>query len=246
MNAHSFKMIINPPQQQQGQQRQPYTYSQPQNNQNVRYQPPHNRQQPYPPNNPLLSVDEAMRIYQKENQEIKEIQRRTAKQIAKLYEMMQDTTNQPTQVPPPVTNSPPAQPSQNPKSGINALQHKKKKKWRDVGDGEKRSYNLWYDLIAQLANSDDEEGESEVESDEEYSGECGEDEVGSEEENKEDSDGDDDDDESEEEEEENEDWLYDLLVKLYEAQEREKENGDNQSEEESNVENDIEDVEADD
>ncbi|MED6210933.1 hypothetical protein PIB30_068806 [Stylosanthes scabra] len=53
----------NPPQQQQGQQRQPYTYSQPQNNQNVRYQPPHNRQQPYPSNNPPLSVDEAIRIY---------------------------------------------------------------------------------------------------------------------------------------------------------------------------------------
>ncbi|MED6147689.1 hypothetical protein PIB30_046074 [Stylosanthes scabra] len=63
----------NPPPQQQGQQRQPYTYSQPQNNQNVRYQPPDNRQQPYPSNNPPLSIDEAMRIYQKENQEIKEI-----------------------------------------------------------------------------------------------------------------------------------------------------------------------------
>ncbi|MED6219187.1 hypothetical protein PIB30_033602 [Stylosanthes scabra] len=53
----------NPPQQQQGQQRQPYTYSQPQNNQNIRYQPPHNRQQPYPANNPTLSIDEAIRIY---------------------------------------------------------------------------------------------------------------------------------------------------------------------------------------
>ncbi|MED6143368.1 hypothetical protein PIB30_005640 [Stylosanthes scabra] len=63
----------NPPTQQQGQQRQSYTYSQPQNNQNVRYQPPHNRQQPYPSTNPPLSVEEPMRIYQKENQEIKEI-----------------------------------------------------------------------------------------------------------------------------------------------------------------------------
>ncbi|MED6166233.1 hypothetical protein PIB30_107056 [Stylosanthes scabra] len=34
-----------PPQQQQAQPRQPYTYSQPQNSQNPRYQPPHNRQQ---------------------------------------------------------------------------------------------------------------------------------------------------------------------------------------------------------
>ncbi|MED6111143.1 hypothetical protein PIB30_049789 [Stylosanthes scabra] len=47
-------------------------------------------------------------------------------------------------------------------------------------------------------------------------------------ENEEDSDGNDDD--ESEEEEENEDWLYDLLVELYETQEREKENGDSQSE----------------
>ncbi|MED6213648.1 hypothetical protein PIB30_095323 [Stylosanthes scabra] len=129
-----------------------------------------------------------MRIYQKENQEIKEIQRRTAEQIAKLYEMMQDTTNQSTQVPPPVTNSLPAQPSQNPKSGINALQHKKKKKGRDVGVEEKRSYNIWYNLIAQLADSVDEEGESEVESDEECSGESGEDKIETQEREKEDGD----------------------------------------------------------
>ncbi|MED6160622.1 hypothetical protein PIB30_053110 [Stylosanthes scabra] len=158
--------------------------------------------------------------------------------------MMQDTTNQPTQVPPPVTNPLPAQPSQNPKSGINALQHKKNNKGRDVGDSERISYNLWYDLIAQLADSDDEEEESEVESDEEYSDEFGEDEVGSEEENEEESD--EDDDNESEEEEENEDWLYDLLVELYEAQEREKENDDSQPEEESDIEDEIEYVEADD
>ncbi|MED6219278.1 hypothetical protein PIB30_034293 [Stylosanthes scabra] len=111
---------------------------------------------------------------------------------------------------------------------INALQNKKKKKGRDIGDSEKRSYNLWYDLIVQLADSDvDEEEESEVESDEEYSDESGEDEVGSEEENEEEFD-EDDDDESEEGDG-NEDWLHDLLVELYEAQEREKENGNSQS-----------------
>ncbi|MED6208289.1 hypothetical protein PIB30_043650 [Stylosanthes scabra] len=61
---------------------------------------------------------------------------------------MQDTTNQLTQVPPLVTNSLPAQPSQNPKSGINALQHKKKKKkGRDVGDGEKRCITPNYDTV---------------------------------------------------------------------------------------------------
>ncbi|MED6209007.1 hypothetical protein PIB30_050423 [Stylosanthes scabra] len=52
----------NLPQQQQGQQRQPYTYSQPQNNQNTRYHPPHNRQQPPLASNPPLSYEEAIRI----------------------------------------------------------------------------------------------------------------------------------------------------------------------------------------
>ncbi|MED6128541.1 hypothetical protein PIB30_098870 [Stylosanthes scabra] len=119
--------------------------------------------------------------------------------------MMQDTTNQPTQVPPPVTNPLPAQPSQNPKSGINALQHKKKEKGRDVGDSERRSYNLWYDLIAQLVDSDDEEEEErEDKSDGECSGESGEDEAGSEEDNEE---GSDEDDDESEEGEGNEDWL---------------------------------------
>ncbi|MED6119709.1 hypothetical protein PIB30_014080 [Stylosanthes scabra] len=110
----------NPPPQQQGQQRQPYTYSQPQNNQN-------------------------------------------------------DTTSSPAQVSPPAANTLPAQPSQNLKIGINALQHEKKKKGRHVGDEERRSYSL-YDLIAQLANSDDEE--SEVDSERGYSDESGEDRVG--------------------------------------------------------------------
>ncbi|MED6208175.1 hypothetical protein PIB30_042628 [Stylosanthes scabra] len=182
-----------------------------------------------------------MRIYQKENQEINEIQRRIAEQISKLYEMMQDTTSPPAQVPPPAANTLPAQPSQNLKSGINVLQHEKKKKGRDVSDGEKRSYNLWYDLIAQLANSDDEE--SEVESEGGYSDESGEGGVGREEENEEDSD--EDNGEESEGEEQNDDWQYDLLIELYEAQEREKENGDSQSEEESDVEDEIENDEAD-
>ncbi|MED6163429.1 hypothetical protein PIB30_079841 [Stylosanthes scabra] len=156
--------------------------------------------------------------------------------------MMQDTTSPPAQVPPPAANTLPAQPSQNMKSGINALQHEKKKKGRNVSDGEKRSYNLWYDLIAQLVDSDDEE--SEVKSEGEYSDESGEDGVERKEENEEDSD--EDNGEESEDEEENGDWLYDLLVKLYEAQKREKESGDSQSEEESDVEDEIEEVETED
>ncbi|MED6149769.1 hypothetical protein PIB30_065745 [Stylosanthes scabra] len=80
-----------------------------------------------------------------------------------------------------------------------------------------------------LADSDDEERE--VESEGGYSDDS-----------EEDSDGDED---ESEEEEENGDWLYDLLVELYEAQEREKESDDSQSEEESDVEDEIEEVETD-
>ncbi|MED6207383.1 hypothetical protein PIB30_035289 [Stylosanthes scabra] len=106
-------------------------------------------------------------------------------------------------------------------------------------------YNLWYDLIAQLADSDDEEEEeSEFESDEEYNDDSEDYEVDSEEENEEESD-EEDDDESEEGEG-NEDWLYELLIKLYEAQEREKENGNNKPEEGSDIEDEIKNVEVDD
>ncbi|MED6199019.1 hypothetical protein PIB30_072096 [Stylosanthes scabra] len=49
-----------PPQQPQAQPRQPYTYSQPQNSQNPRYQPPHNRHQSSPSNNPPFNFDEAI------------------------------------------------------------------------------------------------------------------------------------------------------------------------------------------
>ncbi|MED6186884.1 hypothetical protein PIB30_070914 [Stylosanthes scabra] len=66
-----------PPQQQQAQLRQLYTYSQPQNSQNLRYQPLHNRQQYSPSNNPPFNYDEAIRIVQKENQEMMEALKRT-------------------------------------------------------------------------------------------------------------------------------------------------------------------------
>ncbi|MED6159686.1 hypothetical protein PIB30_044551 [Stylosanthes scabra] len=59
-----------PPQQPQTQPRQPYTYSQPQNSQNPRYQPPHNRQQSSPSKNPPFNFDEAIHIVQRENHEM--------------------------------------------------------------------------------------------------------------------------------------------------------------------------------
>ncbi|MED6159715.1 hypothetical protein PIB30_044804 [Stylosanthes scabra] len=67
----------NPPQQPQAQPRQPYTYNQPQNRQNPRYQPPHNRQQYLPSTNSPFSLDEAIHTFQRENQEMREAQKRT-------------------------------------------------------------------------------------------------------------------------------------------------------------------------
>ncbi|MED6200175.1 hypothetical protein PIB30_082555 [Stylosanthes scabra] len=54
----------NPPQQpQQTQFCQPYTYSQPENSQNPRYQPPHARQTYPPPNAPPSNYEETLRAY---------------------------------------------------------------------------------------------------------------------------------------------------------------------------------------
>ncbi|MED6208221.1 hypothetical protein PIB30_043036 [Stylosanthes scabra] len=85
-----------PPQQQQAQPKQPYTYSQPQNGQNPRYQPPHNHQQYSPSNNPPFNFDEAIHIVKKENQEMREAQKRTEAQLSHLTELLQRIANQST------------------------------------------------------------------------------------------------------------------------------------------------------
>ncbi|MED6175779.1 hypothetical protein PIB30_081512 [Stylosanthes scabra] len=77
-------------QQQHAQPRQPYTYSQPQNSQNPRYQPPHNRLQYSPSNNPPFHYDEALRTFQRENQVIREAQKRTESQLIKKQVQAQD------------------------------------------------------------------------------------------------------------------------------------------------------------
>ncbi|MED6202134.1 hypothetical protein PIB30_102264, partial [Stylosanthes scabra] len=114
-----------PPQQQQAQPRQPYTYSQPQNNQNPRYQPTHNHQQYYPSSNPPFNFDEAICIVQKENQEMREVQKRTEAQLSHLTELLQRIANQST-VNPQAQAHPSSllqsQPLPNPKGGINAVQ----------------------------------------------------------------------------------------------------------------------------
>ncbi|MED6159688.1 hypothetical protein PIB30_044553 [Stylosanthes scabra] len=83
-----------PPQQPQTQPRQPYTYSQPQNSQNPRYQPPHNRQQSSPSKNPPFNFDEAIRIVQRENHEMSDAQKRTESLLNPLAELLQKITNQ--------------------------------------------------------------------------------------------------------------------------------------------------------
>ncbi|MED6148978.1 hypothetical protein PIB30_058028 [Stylosanthes scabra] len=101
----------------------PYTYGQSQNSQNPRYQPPHNRQ-PYPSTNtPPISYDEALRTFQRENQEMREAQKRTESQLSHFTELLHKFTNQTTisqQVQPqPSTPSPlPSQPVPNPKGEL--------------------------------------------------------------------------------------------------------------------------------
>ncbi|MED6170534.1 hypothetical protein PIB30_031876 [Stylosanthes scabra] len=64
---------------QQNQYRQPYTFSQPQNPKNPRYQPPHICQtySQNPPTNTLPSnYEEALHSFQQENRELREAQKR--------------------------------------------------------------------------------------------------------------------------------------------------------------------------
>ncbi|MED6133685.1 hypothetical protein PIB30_030446 [Stylosanthes scabra] len=62
---------------QQPQYRQPYNNNPPQNSQNTRYQPPHSIK-PYPSNNnSQLSYEEAFRLSQQENKEMREVAKRT-------------------------------------------------------------------------------------------------------------------------------------------------------------------------
>ncbi|MED6128836.1 hypothetical protein PIB30_101850 [Stylosanthes scabra] len=136
----------------------PYN-SQPQNGQNPRYHPPHNRQQYSPSNNPPFNFDEAIRIVQKENQEMREAQKRTEAQLSHLTEMLQRIINQPTVSPQSQTQPSSPLPSQllpNPKGGINAVQVEEEEDEIEDKDDE----NDWlYELLKKLANSDDEEDE---------------------------------------------------------------------------------------
>ncbi|MED6196155.1 hypothetical protein PIB30_044654, partial [Stylosanthes scabra] len=156
-----------PQQPQQTQFRQPYTYSQPQNSQNPRYQPLHTRQTYPPPNVPPPNYEETLRTYQQESREIKETQKRFESQLSHITELLHKFTNQPTINPQsqPSTSSPlPSHPLPNPKGGINMIHNENSEK-----EEEEDEDDSLYELLAELADSDDsndeevkEEAEKEV------------------------------------------------------------------------------------
>ncbi|MED6146984.1 hypothetical protein PIB30_039841 [Stylosanthes scabra] len=153
------------PQQQQNQSRQPYTYSQPQNGQNTRYQPPHNRHQYPPTNNPPMSQDEALHAFQKENQEMRDVQKTTASEINQLAEMLQKLVNQ--QVQPPLQYQPQlpipnpllSQPLPNPKGGINSINDEPDSE-EEAEDTDDEGEERLCELLVELTSSKIEEDES--------------------------------------------------------------------------------------
>ncbi|MED6220166.1 hypothetical protein PIB30_042152 [Stylosanthes scabra] len=153
-NQHFKQNRWNPPQQpQQNHFRQPYIYNQPQNLQNQRYQPPHTRQTYSPPNVPPPNYEETLRAYQQESREMKENHKRFESQLSHITELLHKFINQPTTNPQsqPSTSSPqPSQPLLNPKGGINMVHNENDEEVEEEDDDE------WlYELLAELADSDD-------------------------------------------------------------------------------------------
>ncbi|MED6189311.1 hypothetical protein PIB30_094742, partial [Stylosanthes scabra] len=135
-----------------------YTYNQPQNPQNQRYQPPHTRETYPPPNVPPPNYEETLRAYQQESREVKENQKRLESQLSHITELIHKFTHQPTTnpQPQPSTSSPlPSQPLPNPKGGINMVHNE--------NDEEEDDDEWLYGLLAELANSGDDSDDEEVE-----------------------------------------------------------------------------------
>ncbi|MED6209795.1 hypothetical protein PIB30_058151 [Stylosanthes scabra] len=82
--------------------------------------------------------------------------------------MLQRITSQPTQIQSPSLVSLPSQPLPNPKGGIDVFHSKEAEGEKDEDENEEGTVSWWYNLLAQLVDSDDEEDEeSEDESEEE-------------------------------------------------------------------------------
>ncbi|MED6127000.1 hypothetical protein PIB30_083893 [Stylosanthes scabra] len=105
-----------------------------------------------------------LRAFQRENQEMREAQKRTESQLNHLTEMLQKFTNQQVQPQPPAPSPLPSQPLPNQKGSINVVLDK----GINEDEDEDEDVEWLYELLAKLADSDDEEDEqSEEESDEE-------------------------------------------------------------------------------
>ncbi|MED6116074.1 hypothetical protein PIB30_096670 [Stylosanthes scabra] len=115
-----------------------------------------------------MSYDEALRTFQRENQEIREARKRTESQLNHLTKLLQKFANQPTinpqaQAQPSAPSPLPSQPLPNPKGGINAVHV-------DIdneGEDEEGENDWLYELLAELANSDESDDEEEDESEDE-------------------------------------------------------------------------------
>ncbi|MED6223486.1 hypothetical protein PIB30_074425 [Stylosanthes scabra] len=120
----------------------------------------------------LHIIDSTIRIVQRENQEMREVQKRTESQLNHLAELLQKIANQspvnPQAQAQPLVPSPlSSQPLPNPKGGINAVQVEMDNE-EDEAEDEEGENDWLYELLKELANSDDEDDEeSEDESEEE-------------------------------------------------------------------------------
>ncbi|MED6136722.1 hypothetical protein PIB30_058449 [Stylosanthes scabra] len=121
----------------------------------------------------LHIIVSTIRTVQRENQEMREAQKRTESQLNHLAEQLQKIANQS-----PVNSQAQAQPSApspllsqplpNPKGGINAVQVEIDNEVEDEAENEEGENDSLYELLKELANFDDEEDEeSEDESEEE-------------------------------------------------------------------------------
>ncbi|MED6225536.1 hypothetical protein PIB30_094581 [Stylosanthes scabra] len=111
-----------------------------------------------------MSYDKTLRAFQRENQEMREAQKRTESQLNHLTEMLQKFTSQQVQPQPPAPSPLPSKPLPSQKGSINVV--------RDKGinedEDEDEDVEWLYELLAKLVDSDGEEDkESEEESDEE-------------------------------------------------------------------------------
>ncbi|MED6128778.1 hypothetical protein PIB30_101232 [Stylosanthes scabra] len=106
-----------------------------------------------------MSYDEALCAFQRENQEMREAQKRTESQLNHLTEMLQKLISQ---------QSSAIATSTKPQGGHKCYPKQRGREEEDEDENEEGSVSWWYDLLAYLVDSDDEEGkENEDEFDEE-------------------------------------------------------------------------------